>query len=100
MATGGSSFAQIFFAQIIVIGFLLYRIWLANKYSNIPAIKRNVIILELYIIYLFIIQFKGLFATGIGLILTGCILLASIYVMRKIHQRFLKPLTSSKGEAK
>lgn len=86
------------FAQILVIGFLLYRAWWGYRHSNNSAIKRNAVLLEIYIIYLFLAQLHGLFTTGIGLILTGCILLASIFAMRQIHHRFLQPLTSAKGK--
>ncbi len=86
------------FAQILVISFLLYRAWLAYRHNNNSAIKRNTILLEIYIIYLFLAQLHGLFTTGIGLIITGCILLASIFAMRQIHHRFLQPLTATKGE--
>ena len=84
-------------AQILVFGFLAYRIWLAVMNKNISAISRNIVLIEIYVVYLFLIQFKELFTTGVGLIIIGCVLLLSVYSIRKIHQKFLQPLIQKRG---
>lgn len=84
--------------RIFVIGFFIYRIWLAYKYNNIPAIKRNVVLLELYIVFFFMVKLRHLFFSGLGLIIIGLLMLGAIYTIRKVHQRFLKPLNQTRGE--
>lgn len=68
---------------IIVFGFLVYRILLALKSQDMLSFKRNVTLAELYIFVIFATRYGDLFASGIGFIIAGLIILLFVYILKK-----------------
>ncbi len=70
-------------ANIFVFTYFGCRMLLAGKGQNLISFKRIALLVELYIFALFVSAFGDLFATGIGFILGGVLILFMIYVLRK-----------------
>ncbi len=72
-----------FWANVFVFVFLGIRLLLAVQKKNIKSFVDNTHLVELYILFLFFTRFGNLFKSGVGFIFAGCILLVSLYVLKK-----------------
>ena len=70
-------------AYLFVFAFLAFRMFWAMKGQNISSFKRNAILAEIYIFFIFISRIKNLWTSGIGFISAGLLVLFLIYVLRK-----------------
>lgn len=70
-------------AYIFVFIFLAFRMFQAMKAQNISSFKRNAILAEIYIFFIFISRIKNLWTSGIGFISAGLLVLFLIYILRK-----------------
>lgn len=63
---------------------LSYKVYYSYKTRNLTLLRNSAVLIELYIIFLFVSAYRNLFFTGVGFIIGGTILLVSIYVLRRI----------------
>jgi len=77
-----SYFGKKIIANFLVFGFLGGYMWFAIKQQNIDVLKRNTVLLEIYIFLLFVFHCRNLFMSGIGFILGGLAILGMIKVLK------------------
>ena len=76
-------------AHILVLAYLAFRMSMAIREQNISAFKHNAFAAEFYIFLIFISRFSDLFATGVGFIFGGLLILGFIYLLKKTS-KFIK----------
>lgn len=72
-----------FGAHAFVFAFLAFRMALAVYRKDNRSFRNNTVLAEGYIFYLFLSQFRTLFATGVGFVAGGLLLLLMIYILKK-----------------
>lgn len=70
-------------ACLTVIGFLMFRMYVAIGAQNLYSFRRNAILMEIYIFLLFASRMGSLWLSGWGFILGGLLILAFVLVLRK-----------------
>ena len=78
--------AQVWGANVFIFVFAAFRLFLAIRAQNITSFKRNALLTEIYIFLLFVCGVRNLFASGIGFILGGLLVLGLIYILRRTTQ--------------
>lgn len=77
---------QVWLANTFFFGFAAFRLFLAIRSQNIISFKRNALMTEIYIFLLFVCGVHDLFASGIGFIIGGLLILLLIYILRRTTQ--------------
>ncbi len=77
-------------AYILVFGFLAFRMYMAIRKQNIVSFKRNAILAETYIFFIFMSKMENLWKSGLGFISAGALVLLFIWVLRKTTQHIKK----------
>ena len=78
--------AQVWIANTFIFAFAAWRLFSAIRLQDITSFKRNALLTEIYIFLLFVCGVKNLFASGIGFILGGLLVLLMIYILRRTTQ--------------
>ena len=78
--------SQVWLANTFIFVFAAWRLFLAIRVQSITSFKRNALLTEIYIFLLFVFGVKNLFASGIGFILGGLLVLLLIYILRRTTQ--------------
>ena len=76
-----------FAASIFIFVFLGIRMAIAFINKNPLSFRNNTLLFELFIFYLFVSRYGNLFASGIGFIFAGLLLLLLIYGLKKTASR-------------
>ena len=78
--------SDVWMTNIFIFSFAAFRLFLAIQAQNITSFKRNALLTEIYIFLLFVCGVRNLFASGIGFILGGLLVLLLIYILRRTTQ--------------
>ncbi len=78
--------ADVWFANTFIFAFAAFRLFMAIRMQNIVSFKRNALLTEIYIFLLFLCGVHNLFASGLGFILGGLLILVLIYILRRTTQ--------------
>ena len=82
---------QVFETYVLVFGFLAFRMYMAIRNQNIISFKRNSILAETYIFFIFMSKMENLWNSGLGFITAGALVLFFIWVLRRTT-RYIKQM--------
>ena len=71
------------FIALISFAFFGIRLFLAFKNQNMVSFKRNALVVEFYIFFIFTSRMTDLLLSGFGFVFSGLLILGFIYVLRK-----------------
>jgi len=77
---------DVWLANTFIFAFAALRMFLAIRTQDIVSFKRNALLTEIYIFLLFVCGVRNLFASGVGFILGGLLILVLIYILRRTTQ--------------